>query len=81
MNIHRIVETGLKCDFHIHSKYSSFREKDKITKENLNKNNDDVQKLINALVKNEIEIAAITDHDVFSFAFYKELKKAEGMGK
>lgn len=68
-----IVETGMKIDLHIHSKASSAKDGTKVknnTKENL-------PLLVGKLNDNEVNICAITDHDVFSYELYSELKKAE----
>lgn len=68
-----IVETGMKIDLHIHSKASSAKDGAKVknnTKENL-------PLLVEKLNDNEVNICAITDHDVFSYELYSELKKAE----
>lgn len=68
-----IVETGMKIDLHIHSKASSTKDGAKVknnTKENL-------PLLVAKLNDNEVNICAITDHDVFSYELYSELKKAE----
>ena len=65
MDVQRIVENGLKCDFHIHSSYSAYFEKGQI-KSVVAKNND-ISLLKQKLNDNEIEFAAITDHNVFSF--------------
>lgn len=66
-----IVETGMKIDLHIHSKASSTKDGAKVknnTKENL-------PLLVAKLNDNEVNICAITDHDVFSYELYSELKK------
>lgn len=68
-----IVKTGMKIDLHIHSKASSAKDGAKVkynTKENL-------PLLIGKLNDNGVNICAITDHDVFSYDLYSELKKAE----
>ena len=68
-----IVETGMKIYLHIHSKASSAKDGAKVknnTKENL-------PLLVGKLNDNEVNICAITDHDVFSYELYSELKKAE----
>ena len=63
----RIVEKGLKCDFHIHSVYSKHKETGDLTSNNTINNLDE---LVNQLYSNEVEMAAITDHDVFSYEMY-----------
>lgn len=69
----RIVETGLKLDMHIHSCISSNKDGKKVknnTKENL-------PILVQKLNENNVNICAITDHDLFSFEMYSEFKMFE----
>ena len=68
----RIVKKGLKCDFHIHSIYSKHKESKNITIDSTIENLDT---LIGALDDNGVEMAAITDHDVFSYELYSEFRK------
>jgi len=72
-----IAETGLKCDFHIHSCHSAHKETNGLTDNNTIEN---VSKLVNKLNDNQIEMCAITDHDVFSYDMYTALKKYENTG-
>ena len=71
-NEERIVKRGLKCDFHIHSFFSKHKESKNIT---INSTIENLDVLIKALEKNEVEMAAITDHDVFSYDLYTKFKK------
>lgn len=68
-----IVETGMKIDLHIHSKLSSAKDGSKV------KNNtiENISLLVSKLNDNGVNICAITDHDIFSYEFYSELKKYE----
>lgn len=68
-----IVEHGLKIDLHIHSCASAPKDGSKV------KNNtvENIPLLVSKLNDNGVNICAITDHDTFSFAMYRELKKAE----
>lgn len=75
--VDKIVENGNKVDFHIHSIASKHKESDDCvnfsTVENL-----DV--LIKNLNQRKINMCAVSDHDNFDFALYKELKKEENRG-
>ena len=69
----KIVKSGLKLDMHIHSCISSNKDGKKVknnTKENLSI-------LVQKLNENEVNLCAITDHDMFSFEMYSEFKKSE----
>ena len=69
----KIVKSGLKLDMHIHSCISSNKDGKKVknnTKENL-------PILVQKLNENGVNICAITDHDMFSFEMYSELKNFE----
>lgn len=71
--MNKIVNSGLKLDMHIHSCISSNKDGKKVknnTKENL-------PILVQKLNENGVNICAITDHDMFSFEMYNELKKFE----
>lgn len=68
-----IVETGMKIDLHIHSKASSAKDGAKVK----NNTKENIPLLVGKLNDNEVNICAITDHDVFSYELYSELKKAE----
>lgn len=68
-----IVKELVKVDFHIHSAAS---EKDgTLVSENTIEN---VDKLLNNLVKNKVDMIAITDHNAFDFELYKKIKEHEG---
>ena len=69
----RIVTTGLKIDLHIHS-HASARKDGKKVKNNTVEN---LPLLIQRLNNQGVEICAITDHDVFSYALYQGLKASE----
>lgn len=73
LKMSRIVQESLKIDLHIHSVHSSHKEAEGYeieynTKENLGL-------LLNKLETNKVNIAAITDHNVFSYEMYQELVK------
>lgn len=71
--MNKIVRSGLKLDMHIHSCISSNKDGRKVrnnTKENL-------PILVQKLNENGVNICSITDHDMFSFEMYSELKKFE----
>lgn len=72
-NMQKIVCQGLKIDLHIHSAFSAHKDGAKVK----NNTKDNIPLLIKRLTENEVNICAITDHDVFSFAFYSALKSAE----
>jgi hypothetical protein len=75
--LEKIVSTGLKVDFHIHSYASKHRESDDCvdlsTIDNLNK-------LIEQLNNRKINMCSISDHDNFDMEIYKKLKKEEKKG-
>ena len=74
--MNRIVDSGLKIDFHIHSYFSHYKDS-KIVKEGTIRN---LSLLISKLQENQINMAAITDHDVFSYEMYKSFKSYENSG-
>lgn len=71
----KIVQRPVKIDFHIHSAASAHKDRQKVkggTVENI-----DV--LFDKLEGNEVNMAAITDHDVFDYDVYDALRgKVEG---
>ena len=69
----KIVNEAVKVDLHIHSCYSSGKDGNKVAA-NTEKN---ISILVKGLIDNEVNIAAITDHDTFSYSMYSELKKQE----
>lgn len=70
ITMEKIVNNGLKCDFHIHSYYSKHREANGLTTNNTEEN---IPKLVSKLKEYGVEMAAITDHDVFSYSMYSRL--------
>lgn len=72
----KIVEAGLKIDLHIHSAMSKAKDGAKVRNNTL----DNIPLLVQKLNEQEVNICSITDHDVFSYAMYSELKKAENIG-
>lgn len=69
----RIATTGLKIDLHIHSHASSRKDGKKVKNNTL----ENLPVLVQRLNDQGVEICAITDHDVFSYALYQGLKAAE----
>ena len=73
----KIVEKYLKLDLHIHSQKSNAKDGELVsngTKANISRI------LVPALEKACINMASITDHNVFSYEMYKELKLYENKG-
>lgn len=70
----KIVQQGLKVDFHIHSS-ASFKKDSALVKDGTIEN---IPVLLSKLRENSIEMFAITDHDCFNYSIYHELKKHEG---
>lgn len=75
--MNKIVTTGMKCDFHIHSIASKHRENSDIVD---NSTIDNIDTLIKKINDRKINMVAITDHDNFDYEIYKRLKKEEGKG-
>lgn len=69
----KIVKEGLKVDFHIHSFASSFKDGKKVSNNTI----ENIPTLVSKLIENNVNMVAITDHDNFDYALYKELKKEE----
>lgn len=72
-----IVEKLIKIDLHIHSDKSAEKDGDLVaggTKENIEK------VLIPNLEKYHVNLAAITDHNIFSYDYYQEFKKYSNNG-
>ncbi len=69
----RIVNNGMKLDLHIHSCFSAKKDGKKV------KNNtiENISVLVQKLNENNVNICAITDHDVFSYQMYSLLKAEE----
>jgi len=68
-----VANTGLKVDLHIHSVYSKHKDGNKVN----NNTHENIGVLIEKLNLSGVNICAITDHDLFNYDLYKELKKAE----
>ena len=66
----KIVESGYKLDLHIHSCYSSAKDRAKVAFNTI----DNINILAQKLSENEVQLCAITDHDAFNFDIYKALK-------
>lgn len=69
----KVVNSGYKIDLHIHSICSKDKDKEKVSFNTL----EHIDTLIEKLNANEVQICAITDHDVFGYEFYRKLKEAE----
>lgn len=71
----QIVQRPVKIDFHIHSAASAHKDGQKV-KEGTAEN---IDVLFRRLEKNEVNMAAITDHDVFDYSVYDALRnKVDG---
>ena len=70
----KIVKDGLKIDFHIHSIASSHKDGQLVS----NNTVDNLNVLISGLINNQVNMAAITDHDNFDYDLYTALKLEEG---
>ena len=68
-----IANYGLKTDLHIHSYMSAHKDKEKV-KDNTFQN---LNVLVEKLEENQVNICAITDHDIFSYELYQSLKEQE----
>lgn len=73
----KIVETGMKVDFHIHSYASKHKEGKGLVDNSTVKN---LATLIKKLNERKINMCAISDHDNFDIEIYKQLKKQENKG-
>lgn len=73
----RIVTEPLKVDLHIHSYYSKYKDNLSIIKES---NDENLQILVKKLNDYNVNMAAITDHDYFSYEMYKKFRSFEGTG-
>lgn len=69
----KVVTDAVKVDLHIHSCYSSGKDGSKVA----SNTEDNIEVLVTRLVDNGVNIAAITDHDTFSYSMYKTLKEQE----
>lgn len=73
----QVVTKPLKIDFHIHSAASRHKDGEKVkggTVEN-------IDTLFEKLEENEVNMAAITDHDTFDYATYAALRSKVSTGK
>lgn len=75
--IEKIIETGKKVDFHIHSIASKHKESDDCVDLSTL---DNIDLLIKKLNQREINMCSISDHDNFDFDIYNRLKKEENKG-
>lgn len=75
--LEKIIETGNKVDFHIHSIASKHKESnDCVDLSTL----DNIDLLIKKLNERKINMCSISDHDNFDFNIYKMLKQEENKG-
>lgn len=75
--IEKIIETGNKVDFHIHSIASKHKESDDCVDLSTL---DNIDLLIKKLNLREINMCSISDHDNFDFNIYNRLKQEENKG-
>ena len=75
--IEKIIETGNKVDFHIHSIASKHKESDDCVDLSTI---DNIELLIEKLNQREINMCSISDHDNFDFNIYNRLKQEENKG-
>lgn len=75
--IEKIIETGNKVDFHIHSIASKHKESDDCVDLSTI---DNIDLLIDKLNQRKINMCSISDHDNFDFDIYKRLKQEENKG-
>lgn len=68
-----IVKELVKVDFHIHS-VASIKDKDKVKFNTI----ENIGYLVDNLIKNQISMAAISDHNTFCLEMYEKLKSYEG---
>ena len=68
-----VARCGQKADLHIHSYMSAHKDKEKVKDNTLS----NLNILIEKLKENQVNICAITDHDVFNYELYQTLKKQE----
>lgn len=71
--MNKIVDTGLKVDLHIHSALSNHKDGIKVANNTIS----NIGLLVEKLIKNDVNICAITDHDAFDYNLYKTLKEQE----
>ena len=73
------VDVYSKCDFHVHSFYSSISksgDKDFVKNSTIER----IDTLISKLIENNINMVALTDHNYFDKQLYETLKKQEKEG-
>ena len=75
--IEKIIETGNKVDFHIHSIASKHKESDDCVDLSTI---DNIDLLIDKLNQREINMCSISDHDNFDSNIYNRLKQEENKG-
>ena len=75
--IEKVIETGNKVDFHIHSIASKHKESDDCVDLSTI---DNIDLLIDKLNQREINMCSISDHDNFDFNIYNRLKQEENKG-
>lgn len=75
--IEKIIKTGNKVDFHIHSIASKHKESDDCVDLSTL---DNIDLLIEKLNQREINMCSISDHDNFDFNIYNRLKQEENKG-
>ncbi|WP_139652316.1 hypothetical protein [Raoultibacter phocaeensis] len=66
----KIVNTPVKVDFHIHSAASAHKDGEKVKDGTA----DNTSVLFSMLEENQVNMAAITDHDIFDYSVYKALR-------
>ena len=69
----KVIDSGYKIDLHIHSIYSHGKDKGKVAFNTL----ENISVLAEKLNENNVQICAITDHDIFDYDMYDALKKYE----
>ena len=75
--LNKVVQSPIKVDLHIHSKYSSTKDENEMVADGT------IEKLpvlIKKLNQYGVNMASITDHDFFSYSMYKAFKNYEGSG-
>lgn len=68
--IGQVVKKPVKVDFHIHSAASAHKDGPKVKDGTVGK----IDVLLSSLEDNEVNMAAITDHDAFDYAIYEALR-------
>lgn len=73
----KVIDNGLKVDFHIHSIASKHKESDDCVDLSTI---DNINVLIEKLNDRKVNMFSISDHDNFDFELYKRLKEEESKG-